>query len=247
MRTFTVEWMVDELVELFANYVYPIVDKIMIGEVRSVSVNIFTKGSREKDIYARTKLRNQEVISLYRVDIWLEDIMRLCRSDKMYLVTEEIFEVVALYYILQPLFVSKFMESPEKGEIFDSIYVGASRYTASAILDCSEKLTRIQKVALTNLYYTSLLSCNYNPPQKSSLERQLTAIKRYKKYMLANMRSPYITAVTYRANYYQVSPKGFIVLERANRKVHESYIIEKSMDFGISLGICVNPKINWEG
>lgn len=247
MRTFTVEWMVEELVELFAKYVYPVVDKIMIGEVRSVSVNIFTKGSREKDIYARTKLRNQEVISLYRVDIWLEDIMRLCRNAKMYLVTEEIFQIVSLYYILQPLYVAKFMESPSKGEIFDSIYVGASRYATSDILNSHLKFSRIQKVALTNLYYSSLLYCNYNPPNKSSLERQLKSIKRYKKYMLGNMRSQYITAVTYRANYYQVSPKGFIVLERANRKVHESYIIEKEMGFGSSLGICVNPKINWEG
>ena len=76
----------------------------MVGEVRSASVNIYTHGTFDKEEYAQKKKKNREVISVYRVDIWLDDIMRLCRNNKLYLITKEIFDIASVFYMLHPLF-----------------------------------------------------------------------------------------------------------------------------------------------
>ena len=250
MRTFDIDWMLNEIVDVFATYIYPVVDKIMIGEVRSVSVNIFTKGSREKDVFARTKLRNKEVISIYRVDIWLEDIMRLCREHKMFLTTEEVFQIAVLYYILHPLYTTKFMESPSQGEIFDSIYAAATDRTNQTIIRRIGKLSYIQSTVLDILKFSDMVYCNRSfdlEPGESPLEHKLMSINRYREYMLKHHKQAYHTAVKFKANYYQVDHDGFFVLESAKSKIHTSYIIEKELEFGDSLGIAINPTINWEG
>lgn len=246
MRTFTTEYMVNETIELIAQYVYKMVEKIMIGEVRSTSVNIFTYGSRENDVFARTKLKNQEVISLYRVDIWLEDIMRLCRKNKIFLVTKEIFPIVVLYYIIHPLFTTKFMECPGPGEIYSSIYVAATERARRVIEHHTFKLNYIQNVVLRLLTSNDYVLANYNPDGELSMEEKLRTRNIYRDYMLKHHRQAYLSAVKFKANYFQVDENGFMRLERINCDVDKTRIVEREIEFGQSLGICINPKVNWE-
>ena len=248
MRMFDIEWMVNEVVDTFVEHVYPIVDKIMIGEVRSVTANIFTRGSRDKDIFARTKLRNKEVISAYRIDIWTEDLMRLCRKHKMFLVTPDIFKIVTLFYMFHPLFTAKLMESPSPGEIYDSIYSGATDKTCQMITRHFQHPSYIQHVALDLLKYTAMVDCNHSfdlLPNESPVEYQLKNIRYYREYMLDHYRQAYYTAVKFKANYYEVDHDGFMVLEKANNKLHESMIIEREIEKGDTVGITLNPNVNW--
>ena len=51
MRAFDSQWMLDKTIDNFMDYSYPLVEKVMVGEVRSASVNIYTHGTFDKEEY----------------------------------------------------------------------------------------------------------------------------------------------------------------------------------------------------
>lgn len=244
MRAFDSQWMLDKVLDNFMDYIYPLVEKIMVGEVRSVSVNVYTKGTFDREQYAHTKLKNREVISVYRIDIWMEDIMRLCRNNKIYLITKEIFDLVSIFYMLHPLYCAKILENPSPKDNYDSVYCGAADLTCQYITRRMVHITKEQHLASDILKYNIMVLTNHSfdmSPNESPLEYKLKSIQRYREYMLHVHKEAYREAVRFKAYTCEVDDNGFIKLEKANNEVHAPRIIEREVGFGDSLGIAINP------
>ena len=216
----------------------------MVGEVRSASVNIYTHGTFDKEEYAHTKLKNREVISVYRVDIWLDDIMRLCRNNKLYLITKEIFDIASVFYMLHPLFCAKFLENPSPKDNYDSIYCAAADLSCQYIDRRMIHLTKEQRLALNVFKYNIMVLTNHSfdlPPNDSPLEYKLKSIQEYKRYMLHYHKEAYRESVRFKAYTCEVTEEGFILLEKADDPIHKQCVIEKEISFGDTIGIAINP------
>ena len=109
MRLITLDEAVQITSTIFNDYVEPLAVSMMSGEVPSILLGIHRYGTKESDWLAHTSFKNSASISVFKCDIYLEDIFRLCRRCKLWLVTEDVFRVVTLYYVLHPLYQTQYI------------------------------------------------------------------------------------------------------------------------------------------
>ena len=66
--------------DVFDNYVEPVAKSFMSGELPSVMLTIHRRGTREKDWLAHVRFKDSLTVSLFKCDVYIDDIYRLCRT-----------------------------------------------------------------------------------------------------------------------------------------------------------------------
>lgn len=110
MKTITIDQMIQITTEMFNDYVEPVALSLMCGEVPNTTFIIHRIGSDGNDLFPRVRFKNTVNISVFKCDIWLDDILLLCRKCKMYLVTEQysesyLFSQCCIHYIRHSIWI----------------------------------------------------------------------------------------------------------------------------------------------
>ena len=88
MRFDTLTTLAGIVVEMFDKYVAPAAKSMMSGEVPSAMLTVHRTGTKDKDWLAFVQFKDAMPISTIRCSVYLEDIFRLCRRNRLYLITE---------------------------------------------------------------------------------------------------------------------------------------------------------------
>lgn len=235
MRDITLEEMGDIVKRLFARYVEPLAETIMTGEIPSVALNVYTGGTSDSDWLAKVKFRNSTAVSIFHCNVYLEDIMRLCRKCKMYLVTKDVFNVSALYYMIHPVFQIDWVEGKDIGD-YESMMSSAGRSTCLYIRKYYP--LREDEINILNiLKYWMMVYTNRVYGKAENVKKHFdNAVKIYTKQMLATKHEQFVTARRFKAQITSVDDDGFIVLEWNVRRNINARREESARGTGIKAG-----------
>lgn len=234
VKMMSVKEEIDIIRRMFDDYVEPVASSFMYGEVPSTVFVIHRQGTKERDWLASVRFKNTTTISMFRCEVWLEDINRLCRRCKIWLQSEDVMEIVALYFMLHPLYQTQHMDFHTNAESdYDSMLYGAGMSTYQFIREHYPIKTKAQEAVLDLLNYHNMVFCNhFGGRQKKTIERYfVVARERYENEMLRNHYMAYKTSIHYKASMSQVDEDGFIRLsphidissiEYVNRDVEQS-------------------------
>lgn len=217
MRDVALEEMVEITTRLFAKYVEPLAETMMTGEVPTTRFKVNECGTKDSDWLAKSRLRNSIAVSVYHCDVYLEDVMRLCRNCKMYLITSDVFRIAVLYYMVHPLYQHEWIAGRDVGD-YESMMLAAGKKTCRYIrgyypLNSEETLTlnilKYYMMVFTNRSYGEV------DDPKARFDKYVQA---YTNEMLSTRKKQFITARKYKAQSHLVNRDGFIVLERTIRR-----------------------------
>lgn len=219
MRMFSLDQAVTMSIELFDRYVAPYAESMMSGELPAVRFFVFKNESRDKDWTATIHLKNTLTISMFRCEVYIQDILTLCRTCKMYLQTEDVFRPVALFYMLHGLLQTQHMDFTHNTDRdYDSMMVGAGYSTYRFIRSQYTFSTELERVALELVwYYSMIFTNNYKHAPRHILVgdkiRDLT--EDYNALMMTNDKTAeaYRSAKRQKAQTHLVDSDGFIILE----------------------------------
>lgn len=217
MKTITTTRQVEIIIEMFDRYVEHVASSFMCGEVPSTVFAVHRRGTKERDWLAMIRFKNTLTISIFRCEVWLEDIVRLCRRCKIWLLTDEIYKIISLYFMLHPLYQTQYIDfSHEIDSDYESMMAGAGKATYKFILRHFNFEDRIQKVVLEILNYHNMMFTNhfYGPNKDNVGEAYEIERKKYVELMMARQPLAYKTAIHYKASTSLVDQDGFIHLAR---------------------------------
>ncbi|MCM1531873.1 MAG: hypothetical protein NC114_06335 [Ruminococcus flavefaciens] len=200
--------------ELFNEYVAPVAKSMMTGEVPSAMLTIHRLGTKDKDWLAQVQFKDGMPVSTFRCTVYLDDIFRLCRKCYLYLITEEIYRVVALYAMLHPLYQSQYNDFTKDLLLdYESMMAGAGSETYHFIKDYYPFADESDRIVLELLRYHMAIFTNHTKGE--ILNRKIKKRRaQYETYMLQNYADAYRTARFRKAQTCQVDQDGFIRLER---------------------------------
>jgi len=217
MKLLTLDEMVAITTDMFDQYVEPVALSLMSGEVPSSTFAIHRSGTRDKDWLARVRFKNTVTISVFRCDVYLDDVMMLCRMCKMFLVTPEVFRVAVTFSMLYPLYQTQHMNfSTDVNSDYDSMMAGAGKATYTFMSRHFAMSSIHEQDILDILYYRSMTFINcykYAPKgiRVGDLIEDLT--ERYIYYMREHHKDAYRTARYYKARTNLVNEEGYVILE----------------------------------
>ena len=87
MKTFSLDQAADICLEMFELYTEPYAYALMSGELPAITYLVHRTASKDRDWTATIRLKNSLTISIFRCEIYIADILYLCRRCKMYLQT----------------------------------------------------------------------------------------------------------------------------------------------------------------
>lgn len=213
MRDITLEEMSGITNQIFIRYVEPLAETMMTGEVPSVALNIHLTGTQDSDWLAKIKFRNSAAVSVFHCDVYLEDLMRLCRKCKIYLITLEVFSIAVLYYMIHPLYQIEWINGKDLGD-YESMMLAASKNTCRYIKEYYP-IQNLEEDVLDVLKYWMMVFTNRHygrtADQKEAFDQ---AVKKYTDRMMDTRRSQFVTARRHKAQTYLVDRDGFIALEK---------------------------------
>lgn len=198
----------------FDTYIEPLVESLMLGEVRSIRYSVEMDYSADMDWVAKTRFRNTDTISVYNGKAHTMDILNLCRICKMWLVTEEIFDIMCLYYWANPVYRSQFLGITGTEADYESMILTADKHTQRFIPRVRTDLSPIQHVALSLIKYQTAIITNRGIKSVNPYEEFNKIYSAYKIYMEEHHHGAYITARRYKAQQWLVDNDGFIILEQ---------------------------------
>lgn len=215
MRLFTLDEAVQITTELFDQYVIPVGKSFMTGEIPSVMLTIQRIGSKEDDWLAQVRFKDTAQVSVLRCHVCLDDVFRLCRNGKIYLLTKEIFQVAALYAMLHPLYQTQYKDFTKNLVLdYESMMAGAGEETykfLSRYYPFSED--HIERTVLDIFRYQMMIFTNHPKGERIQFKCK-HAQSDYEGYMLKHYELPYRTARYRKACTDMVDQDGYIVLER---------------------------------
>lgn len=217
MKMMSIKEEIDIIRRIFDDYVEPVASSFMYGEVPSTVFVIHRKGTKERDWLASVRFKNTVTISMFRCEVWLEDINRLCRRCKIWLQPKDVMEVVVLYFMLHPLYQTQHMDFHTNAESdYDSMLYGAGISTYQFIKNHYPIKTKAQEAVLDLLNYHNMVFCNqFGGKRRKTIERYYTVARElYENEMLRNHYMAYKTSIHYKASMSQVDENGFIRLSR---------------------------------
>lgn len=215
MKMITTSRQVEIITAMFDQYVEHVASSFMCGEVPSTVFAVHRRGTKEQDWLAMVRFKNTLTISVFRCEVWLEDIVRLCRKCKIWLITDEIYQIVSLYFMLHPLFQTQYMDfSHEINTDYDSMIAGAGTAAYKFIQQHFPFTDPIQKIILDilnyhNMIFTNHFNKNINP--RDAMER---ARNEYVNYMMDKHPCAYKTSIHFKASMSLVGDDGYMQLER---------------------------------
>lgn len=211
---------IDMIKDVFDNYVEPVAKSFMSGELPSVMLTIHRRGTREKDWLAYVRFKDSLTVSLFKCDVYIDDIYRLCRTCKLYLITEGIFQIAALYSMLHPLYQSQYNDfTKDLGADYYSMMAGAGEETFRFIRGYYPMTDELQKITLDIFKYNMMIFSNHSEPGTGfAYKDQQDAYVQYcmKYHAQAYNSAKYRKAVTSR-----VDERGLILLERIPKPQEE--------------------------
>lgn len=215
MRFNTLNQLATITAELFDKYVAPVAKSFMSGEVPSALLTVHRTGSKDKDWLAQVQFKDGMPVSTFRCAIYLEDVFRLCRRCHLYLITEDIYRIAALYAMLHPLYQSQYNDFTKDLMLdYDSMMAGAGTETYHFMMRHYEfNENSPDSIALELFRYHMMIFTNHtkgvNITERFKKQRAL-----YESYMLTHYRDAYKTARFRKAQTCQIDQEGFILLER---------------------------------
>ena len=110
VKTLSLDQAADICLEMFELYTEPYAYALMSGELPAITYLVHRTASKDRDWTATIRLKNSLTISIFRCEIYIADILYLCRRCKMYLQTPEVFRMAALFYMLHALLQTQHMD-----------------------------------------------------------------------------------------------------------------------------------------
>lgn len=216
MKLITLDQMADIAVEMFNSYVEPLGISLMYGEVPSVTLNIHRTGTLEKDWLARIRFKNTVEISVFKCDLWLEDIMRLCRMCKLYLITEDVWRIAVLWGLLNPLYQTQYINfTHELNADYDSMMGNAGKASYNYIRKHFKFKNQIERTVLEILRYQMMIFTNHFYGKEDDYGETYEEHQEiYIKIMLYTHEKAFRMARYYKASTSLIDDDGFYVLER---------------------------------
>lgn len=217
MRLITLDEAVQIVSQVFDEYVEPLAVSMMSGEVPSITFAIHRYGTKESDWLAHVSFKNSSSISTFKCDVYLEDIFRFCRHCRLWLITDGVFQVVALYYMLHPLYQSQYINFDiDVNADYESMMSGAGKETYNFIQQYCRVVSPVQQTVLDILKYHMMIFTNhYYGTQKHKAGRAyLNAVQQYAYYMHEEAKGAYDVARYRKAQTCLVDKDGFMIMER---------------------------------
>lgn len=217
MRLLTLDECADVTTKLFDRFVCPLAVSQMTGEVPSIHFGIHRRGTKDKDWLAQVKYKHTMSISVFQCDLWLEDVFRLCRRCRIWLITREVFQIVCLYAMLHPIYQTECMDfHRDMDSDYESMMIGAGKLTHEFIRSYYPITDDVQPIVLEILRYHMMEFTNhwYGLSDGSYRETYRDLQRRYEQEMLAVYEGPYKVARSRKANTSLLDYEGFLRLER---------------------------------
>lgn len=195
------------LKDTFLQYAEPLIEKFVIGDVVSIRFNILDDFSVDHDIVAKTRFRNTLNVSVYAGIAYIADTLQLCRKHKLFLITEEMYWIVAAYYWVNPIYRSQFLGITGTEADYESmLYTADSR--AQKYIRSKSEISELQDIVLQNFRYFTAVWTNRDGTNYED------APKAYKLYMSQEYLEAFKTARAFPAQQNLVDKDGFILLEQ---------------------------------
>ena len=233
MRLMTLQRCIEITQQMFEEYVEPLGKSLMFGEVPSISLTIHRRGTKDKDWLAHVSFKNTLSISVFKCEIWMDDMFLMCRRCKLWLLTEDIFNVVALYHMLQPLYQSQFINfghdvESDYGSMLYNANHAACKFIKKFYLNKSPVNPAIETVVLNILQYNMQIFTNSTTPGLG--ERFHDAQEEYEAFMMEHYEMPYRTARIWTATTTLVDSDGYFKLERITQRETEIQVQSTKRD-----------------
>ena len=213
IRTFTMDRSVAMIQEVFSKYVEPVAKSYMKGEIPQILLTIHRQGTKDKDWLAQVRLKETSSVSLFRCDIYLEDIHRLCRHCRLYLQTEQCFPVIVLWFVLHPLFQSQYNEfTADIVTDYDAMMIGAGDQTYDFIMSNLSMRSPFKRAVLDVLRYNMMILSHTDDPDVG--KKLVRATRYYQKYCLEHHREAYNVSSLRRGHSCMIDPDGYMIVER---------------------------------
>lgn len=201
---------------MFDKYIEPVVRDYLNGEMPQIMISIHRQGTKEKDYLAQVRFKETSTVSLFRCDIYMEDVDRLCRDSRIYLQTEDIYPVIILWFVLHPLFQSQYNNfTSDLIKDYDAMIHGATDQTYNYIMDHYPMRSLFRRVVLDVLQYYTL---NQNMPDPVLANKLSRAQKQYRTYCRERHKCAYSVSSLRRGHNCMVDSDGMILLERIQKK-----------------------------
>lgn len=217
MKTFSLDDAANMCLELFEKYVEPYAYTMMSCELPAITYMVHRTESKDHDWTATIRLKNSLTISVFRCEIYIADILLLCRRCKMYLQTPEVFRITALFYMLHALLQTQHMDfSTNTDKDFESMMTGAGFSTYRFIKANYEFTDPIEHITLDILWYRSMIFTNnykHAPRNQRVGDLILDLQSQFAAYMKTYHHEAYRSAIRQKSMTYQINEDGFIVLE----------------------------------
>lgn len=215
MKLITLDHMANIAVEMFDDYVEPLGISLMYGQVPSITFNIHRTGTLEKDWLARIRFKNTMEISVFRCELYLEDIMRLCRMCKLWLITEDVWRVAVLWGMLNPLYQTQFIDfSHELNADWDSMMGNAGKASYEYVRKHFAIKSQIERTVLEILRFQMMQFTNHFYGKEDDYgETYKEHQDIYEKMMLAQYEGAYRQARRNKANTSLIDEDGFYIME----------------------------------
>ena len=216
MRLFTLQRAVQISNEMFSEYVEPLGLSMMSGEVPQMMFMIHQRDSKYQDWLAQVRFKNTLTISVFKCEVYLEDVFRLCRRCKLWLITEEIFRVAVLYAMIHPLYQSQYLDfTRDINADYESMMAGAGKDTYRFIKNFY--LARIdydpvEKIVLDIFRYHLMIYTNKT--ETGCGEAYEDALFAYRQIMLLQYKGAYEVARYRKAQTYLIDEDGYMLMER---------------------------------
>lgn len=218
MKTFSLDDVVTMCTSIFDCYVEPYAYAVMSGELPAITYMVHRTGSKDHDWSANIRLKNTMTISVFRCEVWIDDILSFCRTCRLYLITEDVFRPVSLFYMLHGLLQSQYMNFDNDIESdYESMMVSAGHNAYQFMKEHYQFHSEIERRVLDIVWYNSMiLTNNYKYAPKQCLVGEILNELHgtYEHYMFENHAEAYRTAKRMKAQTSQVDEDGFFVLER---------------------------------
>lgn len=197
----------------FKKYAEPLVESLTLGDVVSVRYNVIEGHSVDRDTVAKTRFRNTLNVSVYAGVGYTLDALALCRENGIHLITEEIFEVISVYYWINPIYRTQFLGITGTEADYESMLFTSDKITQKHIKREME-LTELQSLILDVIRFRTAKFTNRSIKGLNVYTEYNNAFSKYKLYMEEHHKEAYHTARNFPAQQCLVDENGFILLEQ---------------------------------
>ena len=243
MRFMTLDVCVDHTRKLFDKYVQYYCLAQCTGMVPTAVLEIHRRGSAEKLDMASVRFKNSLTISVFTVSIYLEDIFRMARECKIWLLDEEIFDVIVLYCMIHPIAQNqhlKFEISTENGMSMMMVNAGKDAYDFISRAYAFE--SDVGRNILEILRYHMMADTNnwWGIARSGSLQEDYANLQEwYEDYMMATCEPAYRVARFRKATTSLIDHDGFLIPERHTAGMVDyglrDKVIREKMDYEYDL------------